>query len=168
MRLTEKWLKIFWCQLKAYDLNYQFTGWDSLLVRLVRHLKPVYTSTPNGSQTKCAYVWMGMRTCTAPFANGSHTICCELKLVGFLCKHKENWMRLHALAVLYSPQVREKFINRVPHTNSAARKRRALVYNPIVFTLVSAIFYSYHPPPLKLDNRKTHVFLMGAIKEHVI
>ncbi len=66
----------------------------------------------NGSRIKCGYVWMGMRTCAAPFANNSHTIRREPKFVGFLRKHKENWMRLHALSVLCSFQVRGKLINR--------------------------------------------------------
>ncbi len=45
----------------------------------------------NGSQTKCAYVWMGLQTCAAPSANGSHTIRCKPKFVGFLRKYKDNW-----------------------------------------------------------------------------
>ncbi len=52
----------------------------------------VYTSAPNDSRAKCAYVWTGLRTCTAPSANGSHTVRRELKFVGFLRELKENWM----------------------------------------------------------------------------
>ncbi len=47
----------------------------------------------NGLQTKCAYVWMELRTCTAPSANGSHTIRHETKFVGSLREHKEKWIR---------------------------------------------------------------------------
>ncbi len=46
----------------------------------------------NLSRTKCAYVCLGLRTCAAPSMNGSHTVCHKPKFVGFLCKHKENWM----------------------------------------------------------------------------
>ncbi len=46
----------------------------------------------NDSQTKCAYVWTGLRTCVAPSSNGSHTICHKPKFVDFLCEHIENWM----------------------------------------------------------------------------
>ncbi len=42
--------------------------------------------------TKCMYVWMGLRTCSAPSANGSHTIHYEPKFVGFLREHNENWV----------------------------------------------------------------------------
>ncbi len=51
----------------------------------------------NGLRTKCAYAWMGLQTCAAPSANGSHTICRKPKFVGILHEHKGNWMRLHAL-----------------------------------------------------------------------
>ncbi len=27
-----------------------------------------------GLRTKCMYMWMGLQTCAAPFANGSHTV----------------------------------------------------------------------------------------------
>ncbi len=54
----------------------------------------------NGSQTKCVYVWMGLRTCTALSANNLHTIRREPKFVVFLRKHKENWMRQVSFARL--------------------------------------------------------------------
>ncbi len=53
----------------------------------------VRKSLTNGLRTKCAYVWMGLQTCAAPSAKGSHTIHREPKFVGLLRKHKENWMR---------------------------------------------------------------------------
>ncbi len=54
----------------------------------------------NGSQTKCAYVWMELQTCAVPSANGSHTVCREPKFVSFLLEHKENWMRQVSFARL--------------------------------------------------------------------
>ncbi len=47
---------------------------------------------PNGSQTKCVYVWIGLWTCAAPSANSLHTVRHEAKFVGFLHEYKENWM----------------------------------------------------------------------------
>ncbi len=49
----------------------------------------VHKPLANGSQTKCVYVWMGLQTYAALSANGSHTIRCEPKLVGFLCERRE-------------------------------------------------------------------------------
>ncbi len=47
----------------------------------------------NSLQTKCVFVWMGLRTYVVLSANSSHTVHREPKFVGFLRKHKENWMR---------------------------------------------------------------------------
>ncbi len=72
-------------------------------------------SMPNGSRT--AHEWFAnqMRVCVdgiaklhcaiherfaAQSANGSYTICREPKFVGFLRKHKENWMRRVSFARL--------------------------------------------------------------------
>ncbi len=44
----------------------------------------VHKPLANGLRTKCAYVWMGLRTCAAPSANGLHTIRCVPKFMGFL------------------------------------------------------------------------------------
>ncbi len=71
----------------------------------------VYTSTRNGSRTKCAYVWTGLWTCAAPSANGLHNVHHEPKFVDFWRQHKENWMHrrpFHAPGILCSPQVRGK------------------------------------------------------------
>ncbi len=68
----------------------------------------------NGLQTKCTYVWMGLRTCAVSSANGLHTVHCELKFVGFLRKHKGNWLHQEAPGVLYLPQIR-----RISHTPNA-------------------------------------------------
>ncbi len=57
-------------------------------------------SMPNGLRTKCAYVWMGLRTCAALSENSSHTIRHEPKFVGFLREHKENWMSRVSFALL--------------------------------------------------------------------
>ncbi len=53
-------------------------------------LSLVYMSGPNGSRTKCAYVWTELRNCTAPSANVWHTVRREPKFVSFLREHKEN------------------------------------------------------------------------------
>ncbi len=76
-------------------------GTWKLTLWMVLQLKASYTRAhrmvrkllANSSQTKCVYVWTGLRTCAAPSANGSHTVCREPKFVGFLRKLKENWMR---------------------------------------------------------------------------
>ncbi len=65
-------------------------------VRLEPALSLIYTSVPklaNGSQTKCAHVWMGLQTCATLSANGSHIVRYEPKFVGFLRDHKKNRMR---------------------------------------------------------------------------
>ncbi len=69
----------------------------------------VYTSAPNGSQTICEYVWTGLRICAALSVNGSRTVRCEPKFVGFLREHKEKCAGcpFHAPGVICSPQIRE-------------------------------------------------------------
>ncbi len=57
-------------------------------------------SVPSGLRIKCTYVWMGLRTCTAPSTNSSHTIRHEPKFVGFLREHKENWIHRVSFARL--------------------------------------------------------------------
>ncbi len=92
----------------------------------------------NGSQTKCAYVWMGLRTCATPSANGSHTIHHEPKFVSFLNKHKENWMRrvsFPCTRCLLPPEVRGKLINHVPlicRTQMAQHVSGTLVYTQLI------------------------------------
>ncbi len=74
---------------------------------LLPTLDPTFDASFSRTLTKYAYVWMGLRTCAASSANSSHIICREQKFVGFLRKHKENWMPgypFHATGVLYSPQ----------------------------------------------------------------
>ncbi len=44
----------------------------------------------NSLRTKCTYVWMGQRACTASSVNGSSTILCKPKFVGFLREYKGN------------------------------------------------------------------------------
>ncbi len=61
--------------------------------------------------TICAYMWTGLQTCVAPFANNSHTIQLEPKFVSFLRKHKGNWVPWEALGVLCSPQVNRSGAN---------------------------------------------------------
>ncbi len=39
-------------------------------------------------QTKCAYVWMGPRTCAVPFANCLDTVRCKPKFVVFCANTK--------------------------------------------------------------------------------
>ncbi len=88
----------------------------------------------NGSQAKCVYVWTGLRTCAAASANGSHTVRCEPKFVGFWCEHKENWMRLHALGILCSPQIHIKLINLAlltHHMRMAQHVNDMLVYTKL-------------------------------------
>ncbi len=54
----------------------------------------------HANQTVCEWFANQMRIyvnrtaniCAAPFANGSHTVLCKPKFVGFLRKHKENWL----------------------------------------------------------------------------
>ncbi len=130
-----------------------------MIIRLdpVQHyqmLSLVYKSTPNGLRTKCAYVWTGLRTCTAPSVNGSHIICHEPKFVGFLWEHKENWMRRvsflctgcpsHAPGVLCSPQVCEKLINRTPlmhRMQMAQRVSSTLVYTKLKVYISTLVLY---------------------------
>ncbi len=92
----------------------------------------------NGSQTKCAHVWMRLRTCAAPSTNGSHTVCCKLKFVGVLLKHKENWMRRLSFlctrcSLLASGlwKINLPCATYVPHANNAAHKRRTHVYKTL-------------------------------------
>ncbi len=81
---------VVWLWQTCLSINYKTAcTWRSLTA----DLKPLIHKPPNGSWTKCAYVWMGFRTCAALFANSSHTVCCEPKFVGFLCERKENCMR---------------------------------------------------------------------------
>ncbi len=104
----------------------------------------------NSSWNKCAYVWMGLRTCAAPSTNDSHTIRCKLKFVDFLRKHRE----LEAPGVLRSPQVRGKLINRVPLTRSCIQGfKEILIAGNILFRcadfskrycwVISAAIYRY-------------------------
>ncbi len=88
----------------------------------------------NSLQTKCAYLWMVLWTCTAPSTNGPYTVCGEPKFVVFLHEHKENWMRLHALGLLCSPQVHGKLINDAPlmrPTRMVQRVSGTLVYTKL-------------------------------------
>ncbi len=95
-------------------------------------LSLVYTSAPNGLRTKCAYVWTGLRTCAAPSGNSSHTARQEPKFVGFLRKHKENWMRRVSFPCTgYSLLASDLGKINAPHANSAACKRRARVYKAL-------------------------------------
>ncbi len=110
----------------------------------------------NDLQTKCAYVWMGLGTCIAPSANGSHSVHREQKLVGFLCKHKENGMRqcsFHAPGVLSSPQVCGKLTNYakyVQHVNGTVRKQQARVYK------VLSLFHIRATLPMLLRNMDSY------------
>ncbi len=91
----------------------------------------VHKPLANGSQTKCTYMWMGLLTCAAPSAKGSHTVRRKPKFVGFLCEHKENWMRrcpFHTLGVIRSPQVRGKLINHAPLTRRTRTVQSACIY----------------------------------------
>ncbi len=54
----------------------------------------------NSWQTKCAYGWIGLQTSAALSANSLRTIRRELKFVGFLREHKENWMHRVSFAHL--------------------------------------------------------------------
>ncbi len=71
--------------------------------------------------TECAYLWTGLRTCAAPSANGSHTICYELKFVSFLCEHNLNGTCCVDKFVLCSPQVHGKLIYHALSTNWLVR-----------------------------------------------
>ncbi len=56
-------------------------------------LRSVFICEPNHSQmvyVPCMYMWMELRTCTAPSGNGLCTIRCKQKFVKFFCKHKGN------------------------------------------------------------------------------
>ncbi len=70
-------------------------------------------------RTKCAYVWNRTANlcCAALSANGSHTVRHKPKFVGFLRKHKRNWVHQEAPGVLRTPQVLEKLIYPVPNAN---------------------------------------------------
>ncbi len=79
--------------------------------------RPVHACEPSDSrmiQKPNAHVWTELQTCAAPSANSSHTICRELKFVGFLREHKRE---LGAPCVLYLPQVHGRFIYDVPSAN---------------------------------------------------
>ncbi len=93
-------------------------------------LSPLHTCELNGLWTKCPCVWTGLQACTAPSANGSHIIHCKLKFVGFLHKHKGNWVHREAPSVLCLPQVRRKLIYHMYNTNCLWF---ACVYWPLQF-----------------------------------
>ncbi len=80
----------------------------TLFFKLSTHMQTKQLT--NCSRTKCVYVWMGLRTCVAPSANGSHTICREPKFVSFLREHKGNWVR-------WVSCVRIKLIYHAPSAN---------------------------------------------------
>ncbi len=60
----------FWTTLHGC-VSHRSVRW--LCVKLGTHMR-----------TKCAYMWMGLLTCAVPSVNGSRTVCCKLKFVGFL------------------------------------------------------------------------------------
>ncbi len=94
---------------------------------------------------KCAYVCR-LWTCSAPFANGSHTIHRVPKFVSFLREHKENWMHrcfFHAPGILCSSQVRRKLINGAPNTRCMQTTQRvsgALLYTNPYMPVVNGNF----------------------------
>ncbi len=103
----------------------------------------------------------GTQTCTAPYANGSHTVHCETKFVVFLRKHKENWMHwvsfpcagcpFHAPVVLCSPQVRKKLITRAPltrHMGTVQRISGALMYTKLKLLANVAISVLLYGAPI--------------------
>ncbi len=85
----------------------------------------------NGLRTKCVYVWMGLRTCAVPSANGSHTVRRKPKFVVFFANTKRTGCAgcpSHAPSVLCSPQVRRKLMNCAPLTHCTACKWHTCVY----------------------------------------
>ncbi len=120
------------CQINVYIPH--FSSQRTCLKPRIHVRRMVRKPLANGSRTKCAYVWMGLRTCAAPSTNGVHTIRRKPKFVGFLRERKQNWMRLHALGVRCSPQVRGKLINHVPLMRCMRMVQRvsgALVYTKL-------------------------------------
>ncbi len=104
----------------------------------------------NHSQTKCAYVWTGLRTCAALSANGSHTVCRVPKFVGFCGNTKRTGCvgcPFRAPGVLCSPQVHGKLINRTPNM----RRTRTLQYvsGALMYTRFKAVELELEP---KLDS----------------
>ncbi len=94
----------------------------------------------NSLWTKCEYVWMGLRTCAAPSANGSHTVCRKLKFVGFWANTKRTGCAecpFHAQDVLCSLQVCRTLINRA----SLTRRTRLVqcVKSALVYTKLKTV-----------------------------
>ncbi len=124
---------IFWKNFgQKYDIK---NFWEqSLKPRIYERAKWFGEPLVNGLPSKCLYMWMELQTYSVPSTNGSHTVRRKPKFVGFLCEHEENWIRLHALGTLCSPQVRGKLINRPPLTcrmRTVQRVSGALVYTKL-------------------------------------
>ncbi len=84
-------------------------------------------SAPNGLQTACERFANEMRVC----ADGTANLRCAIHKRFAYCllrENKENWMCLHALGVLCSPQVHGKLISRM---RTAQRVSGALVYTKL-------------------------------------
>ncbi len=87
----------------------------------------VYTSKASYTRAR----WMVREPNASMCGRDCETALCCLWMVRILfaknqnlsvfCANTENWMRLHALGVLCSPQVHRKLINSAPHANGAAR-----------------------------------------------
>ncbi len=130
-------------------------------------LSLVYTSAPNGSQTKCAYVWTGLQTCAAPSANGSHTVRHEPKFVSFLREHKENWMRWVSFPCTGYPLLASglRKLNKprtayALHHSHAAHKRCTRVYKTLVEVLSKNIVSQ------EMTHQWIHQFHYGSRDVH--
>ncbi len=78
---------------------------------------------------------MGLRTCAALCANGSHTFRCELEFLSFLHEHKENWMCRVSFSCTECPlltsgsrKINQPCAKYVPYANGTVRKWYARVY----------------------------------------
>ncbi len=124
----------------------------------------VHTCELNRSQAKYAYVWIGLRICVAPSANGSHTIRHKLKFVAFYAWTQREWV----LCVLFLSQVCEKLIYYMPSANCLVRMCVLAFTKPSANLLEEVLEMNKHCHIQQLNVWSNLLKLIFAWKMHCV